>query len=481
VDLLLTLSATRLAALVRAGEVRSREVVEAHIARVRAVNPTVNALVAERFDAARREADAADARRRDEGPDGLPPLHGVPCTIKECFAVDGMPNTSGLVARRGLRAGRDATAVARLRAAGAIVLGFSNTPELCMWMETHNRVYGRTNNPYDPRRIVGGSSGGEGAIVATGGSPFGLGSDIGGSIRMPAFFNGVFGHKPSGGLVPGTGQFPMAVGDAGRKLATGPLARRAEDLWPLLQALAGPDGEDAACRPFTLGDPASVDWRRITVHDFAGDELLRVHPELRAAQERAAAYFRNLGARVVRTALPEVRRVFEVWSAILHAAGDAPLSRILGGDTPLRPWRELGNWARRSSPHMLPTIVLAILEPLADKTPGRNRALLVRGDAMRRALHEAIGPEGIVLFPSFPSPAPRHGAPLLRPFHFVFTAVFNITECPATQVPLGLGREGLPLGLQVAAVPGNDHLTIAAAQALERAFGGWVPPRGIPA
>src|SRR5262245_58857220 len=180
VDDLLSVSATELASRIRRRELSSLEVVDAHIAHLQRHNPVLNAVVCDRFDAARDEARAADARCA-AGAD-LPPLHGVPCTIKESFALTGMPNTSGLVARKGLLSTADATAVRKVRAAGAIPLGVTNVSELCMWMESHNNVYGRTNNPYDPGRIVGGSSGGEGAAIGAGGSPFGVGSDVGGSI-----------------------------------------------------------------------------------------------------------------------------------------------------------------------------------------------------------------------------------------------------------------------------------------------------------
>ena len=218
----LTRSASEMARALRAGEVSSLELVELHIARIKAVNPVLNAVVAERYELARQEARAADEALAAAGDEeALSPLLGVPCSIKECFALEGMPQASGLVKRKDIRATSDATTVARLRQAGAIPVGVTNTSELCMWMESANRLYGRTSNPYDPTRIVGGSSGGEGAIVGAGGTPFGLGSDIGGSIRMPAFFNGVFGHKPSGGLVPGTGQYPMAENEAGGRRAGG--------------------------------------------------------------------------------------------------------------------------------------------------------------------------------------------------------------------------------------------------------------------
>ena len=182
-------SAQSLARALRAGAISSLELVEAHMERIRRANPAMNAMVRERFSAARAEARAVDAAMG--GGEDLPPLAGLPCSIKECFALRGMPQTSGLVARRGWLAHEDAPAVARLRAAGAIPLGVTNVSELCMWMESANKLYGRTGNPYNPDRIVGGSSGGEAAVVAAGGAVFGLGSDVGGSIRMPAFFNGM--------------------------------------------------------------------------------------------------------------------------------------------------------------------------------------------------------------------------------------------------------------------------------------------------
>src|SRR3954451_9405936 len=179
----------------------------------------------------------------------------------------GMPNCAGLVSRRDWRSTENAPTVQRLLDAGLIVLGVTNTPELCLWIETENRTYGRTNNAYDPLRAAGGSSGGEGAAVGSGGSPIGLGADIGGSIRLPAFFNGVFGHKPSPGLVTNEGQYPVAEGEALRLLSTGPLCRRAEDLMPVLRILAGPDGDG-------LGDPADVGVEGLEVVVVEGDGVL---------------------------------------------------------------------------------------------------------------------------------------------------------------------------------------------------------------
>ena len=476
-DELLTLSGLELARRIRARQVTSRAVVEAHIARIEAVNPRINAVVARRYDEARREADAADARIAAAGPaEALPPYLGVPCTIKEQFALTGMPNSSGLVARRDVVATEDATTVARLRAAGAIPLGVTNVSELCMWYESNNRVYGRTNNPYDASRIVGGSSGGEGAIIGAGGSPFGLGSDVGGSIRMPAFFNGVFGHKPTGGLVPGSGQYPRAKGAAARIVATGPLARRAEDLWPLTKILAGPDGLDEGALEMALGDPAGVRIDRLTVVDVEDNGVNAVHPELRRAQQRVVDVLASAGARVRRTRFGALRRSFEIWSATLAAADGQSFSVLLGNGRRTRGAVELAKWAVRRSPHTLPAIGLAMLERVNHLAPSRAARAVELGRALRRQVLDAIGDDGIMLYPSYVTPAPRHYKPLWPPFNFVYTAIINAMELPATQVPLGLGAARLPLGVQVVAAPGRDHISIAVAEQLERALGGWVPP-----
>lgn len=470
-------SATGLARRIRIGEVSSLTVVRTHIDRIRVVNPVLNAVVAERFEAALDEARAADRRLRDEGAEGLPPFHGVPCTIKEAFALTGMPHTSGLVAREGVTAAQDATGVARLRAAGAIPLGVTNVSELCMWMESHNHVYGRTRNPYDPRRTVGGSSGGEGSVVGAGGSPFGLGADIGGSIRMPAFFCGVFGHKPTGGLVPSTGQFPNGESAALRRiLTTGPIARRAEDLHPLLRILAGPDGHDPGCREAPLGDPAAVRLDELTVLDVPDNGVTPVHPELRAAQERVVRYLADRGARVRRARIPALRASLPIWASMLSAADDTSYRELLGQGERIHIGRELlrSLWGR--SPYTIPSLGLALLEQIPERLPTGAGKMIARGRALRQELVERIGPEGVMLYPSYASPAPRHWAPLFPPTRWAYTAILNAMELPSTQVPLGLGKQGLPLGVQVVGIHHHDHLTLAVAQALEQGFGGWVPP-----
>ncbi|MCS6912558.1 MAG: amidase [Myxococcales bacterium] len=463
--------------MIRTRQVSSREVVEAHIRRIEAVNGRLNAVVRDRFAEARREADEADARVRSAPAESLPPLLGVPCTIKESFALRGMPQTAGLVARRGVVADKDAPTVERLRRAGAIPVGVTNLSELCMWMESNNRVYGRTRNPYDPRRIVGGSSGGEGAIIGAGGVPFGLGADIGGSIRLPAFFCGVFGHKPSGGLVPNTGQFPIASGPALRYLTTGPLCRRAEDLWPLLRLLAGPDGQDSACQDIALGEPSSVHIHELDVISIESNGIRPPSAELLAAQRRCAEALAAAGARVRLVTLPLLRLSRDIWSAMLEASGGPTFRELLFQGRHVSLPRELVRWALRRSPHTLPALALTLLERAPELMPQRRRAALEAGQLLRRQLTALLGPQSVLLYPSYPTVAPRHLRPLWPPFNWVYTAIVNVMELPATQVPLGLGPSSLPLGVQVVAAWGNDHLCIAVAQFLERTFGGWVPPQ----
>lgn len=474
---LLTYSGVKLAELIRRREISSTDVVKIHIAQIKRVNPVINAVVKDRFDEALKEAKIADEKLKNTPPEDLPPFHGVPCTIKECFALTGMPNSSGLVSRKDFVAQKDATAVARLRRAGAIPLGVTNVPELCMWMETYNRVYGRTKNPYDRRRIVGGSSGGEAAIISAGGSPFGLGSDIGGSIRMPAFFNGIFGHKPSGGLVPNTGQFPLPKNEALRYLTSGPLARRADDLMPLLKVLAGPDGRDSGCKEFVLGEPSSVKIADLTVIDVEDNGWIDVDKDLRDAQEKVVRYLESKGAKVKKEKIGLLKRSLDIWSSMLTASGSETFSSLLGGGKEINPFLELIKLVLGRSPHILPSIVLAIIEKLPRMVPKRTRRFVELGLELKEELVRLIGKNGVMLYPSYPKPAPLHGKPLLMPFHWVYTAILNVMELPVTQVPLGLNDSGLPLGVQVSAIHGNDHITIAVAMELERAFGGWVPPK----
>src|SRR3954468_1785089 len=408
-------SATDLAAAIRAGETTAREVVKAHVDRLHARQPRTNALACDRFAEALADADAADERIK-AGARDLPPFLGVPCTVKESIAVAGMPNCAGLVALKDRRSEADAPAVERLKSAGFIPLGVTNTSEMTMWIESVNRVYGRTRNAYDPHRTAGGSSGGEGAAVGSGGSPVGLGSDIGGSIRVPAFFNGVFGHKPSPGLVPNTGQFPSTEGEAAYMLTLGPLTPHAEDLMPVTRIIAGPDGIDEQCVARELEDPADTKLAdlRVLVADDAS--LIPARKELREARDRAADALQREGARTEHVSLKQLRRALEIYLAALGDGASVSLGELLtGAGVELHGHRHWLDAARGRGDHTLPVLITAALERLNRHMPeGRIRKAVEAARALREEMKGILGHDGILLHPPHPRVAPRHGATVGR-------------------------------------------------------------------
>ncbi len=469
-------SATDLAHAIRTRETSSRDIVEAHIERIEHTQERINAVVVDRFDAARADADDADALvAATADPDELPPFHGVPCTIKESIAMAGMPNCAGLVSRNQYRSTENAPTVQRMIDAGAIPLGVTNTPELCLWIETENRQYGRTNNAYSAKRTAGGSSGGEGAVVGSGGSPLGLGADIGGSIRLPAFFNGVFGLKPSPGVVPSTGQFPTTHTEiAAQMLTIGPIVRRAEDLWPMLEVIAGQDGIDPYVRDVQLGDPADVSIEGMRILLSEGTSYINVSRELRAARMRAAEALESAGAIVETTSLKSMKKALELYLAVLKLEAGVSVAELIvaEGSTAVN----LRAGLRRKGPHTRALRLLLMSEWLTGKMPqGRMKKASAARQAFADEVAGVIG-DGVLLHPTHPRVAPRHGQTVGKPWLLTTTAVFNLAGTPVAQIPLGLNKHGLPLGVQAAAGPDNDHLAVAVALELERAFGGWVPP-----
>lgn len=468
------LSALDLAAAIRRREVTAAEVVDEHIAVLEHIADR-NALAADRYEAARDEARAADARIAADGAAELPPLLGVPVTVKELIATRGMPHTGGFPHRRKHRVEEDAPVVARLRDAGAIVLGVGNTPGPYYWLETNNRIYGRTSNAYDTSRTAGGSSGGDAVMVGSGAAPIALGSDMGGSIRVPAFVNGIFGHLPSPGLVPITGHFPMPSGQIRRTLFIGPLARRAADLAPVLRIISGPDDDDPYTVPMPLGDPNTVSVAGLRVLVSRESSTLPLRPVIAQAVDDAARMLESAGAKVKDVSLRGLRWGLAQFGAIAWSEFDLFASWTALTE-PTRP-------SKRTRPPLRVAAPAAILQAV-ESAPAqfvRTRAARRLVDAARRAadsLTETIG-DGVLLYPPFPRVAPKHRTTLWQPWLATNTAVFNMFGLPATQVPLGLTDDGLPRGVQVVAAPGKDHVSIAVALELERSAGGWVDPHDV--
>jgi amidase len=309
---LVGLTATRLADLVRSGELSRREVVEAHLAQVEQANPAINAIVDMRAEAALAEADAADAGRAPTGG----PLDGVPVSIKENYDVEGMATTRGVVPRRDLIAERDEPAVRRVREAGAIVLGKGNMPDHAMRWNTISSLHGDTRNPRDTNLSAGGSSGGDAAAVAAGMVPLALGTDYGGSIRVPASWCGVAGLRPSVGLVPKAQVTapldPLPSYDV--MSSAGPLARSIDDLELAFGVLCGPDPSDPSTVP---AEPLAAASAPPAVALVIGESGAVVEPEVERAVRATADALRDAGHRVDEGVAPDLRRASELWGEIV--------------------------------------------------------------------------------------------------------------------------------------------------------------------
>ena len=454
-----SMSATQVAAAIRAGRASSVEIVPACLDRIAEVNPRINAVVRFADDAMdlAREADVARAAGGVLGP-----LHGVPFTIKDSFDTAGLVTTVGTVGWRHRVPARDATVVARLKTAGAILLGKTNTPEFTWSDETDNDVYGRTSNPYDLDRTPGGSSGGAAAIVAAGGSPFDIGSDTGDSIRQPAHVCGVAGIKPTSGRVPRTGHWPGYRGLFESFTQLGPLARRVEDLELVLPIIVGPDGEDPHVAPVALGRPGDVDLASLRIVTFTDNAIRTPTPETVTAVQSAARSLADAGATVEERLPPGLDEAWAAWDALIRADGFAWLQRLITeagtagmGSYDTRGWVDVG-----------PAL------------PGDQlTALVERADTIRARLSTWMRDVDLIVCPAMPQPAIHHGDSTAEWFGDTYSDVHNLTGWPAVVVRGGTSPEGLPIGVQLVAGPWREDVALAAARVVEAASGGWQPPR----
>ena len=302
-------SAARLARSLRARELSSREIVDACLARIEAVNPDINAVVQLVAERARAEADELD--RYAAGGQFRGPLHGVPITIKDSFDTEGIVSTGGTLGRRDYLPSQDATVVARLRAAGAVLLGKTNTPELTLSGETNNLIYGRTSNPFDTTRSAGGSSGGSAAIIACAGSALELGSDTGGSIREPAHLCGIAGIKPTSGRTSRSGHIVPFGGVMDSLTQIGPMARYVEDLALALPIICGPDGRDPTVVPVAMRDPAALDRMQLRVAWYADNGIVSADAEIQRVVGETAQALRGRVGLIENQVMPGMRRLVD--------------------------------------------------------------------------------------------------------------------------------------------------------------------------
>ncbi|MCJ7850614.1 glutamyl-tRNA amidotransferase subunit A [Pseudomonas monteilii] len=483
-DALLAHSGVRLAAGVRDGTLSPVALVEHSIRRCQTVQRRCNAVAVALYDQARRAAEVAE-RQRDQGAP-LGRLHGVPFSFKEGLGLADAPKTCGSRRRQHKVAGFTATAAQRLIDAGAIPVALGNQAEMALWPETDNPVYGRTSSPYRNDRSAGGSSGGDAVLVASACVPFALGTDGGGSVRIPAACNGIFGLKPSRGLVPLTGHLPLDERGLGqpnamaiaRHFAAGPLCRHAEDLPVLLEIIAGPDPLDrnildsyvhrpppAALQRLYLCQPERLGWGS------------RISPAVALALDDVAHHYQSQGTHVERWLPHALNDAFAIWLAVLKQETGVRLADILGDGQPVahlaHAWQALLGQPQHATGPWLATVLDSLGECLGN--PGLARQLPKR-DALLHALTERLDGNSVLALPALPGTSPEHGHALRYPGDIGYTALFNVLGLPALTVPMGRLDQGCPVAVQLVAGPGQEPVLLDAARSLELAFGGWIAP-----
>jgi Asp-tRNA(Asn)/Glu-tRNA(Gln) amidotransferase A subunit family amidase len=461
-------SAVSMAEKIRKKELSPNELVEAHLARIEKLNPKLNAFVQVDAEGARRAArQAEDAVLRGEK---LGPLHGVPISIKSSIEVAGMRCESGTKLRAGFVAPHDAPLVSRLRNAGAIVLGNTNTPELLMAWETDNLLYGRTNNPWDLSRTPGGSSGGEAAAIASGCSAGGVGSDGGGSIRVPAHFSGICGLKPTPGRVPATGHFPTSVGPFALLGVVGPMARTVADLKVLFEVMQGPDDGDPSAVPVPVCWPSRDALKRLRIGYFEDDGRTPVTPETRAAVRAAAEALKCAGFEVEPFRPEGLEPARQLWWQLFGIAGGMLLGPMTKGrEADLSPiLKQFSSWVAAEPSHTGQTLL----------------DTWIMRDVVRMEVFSQMREYPILLCPVASIPAFRHGE---RSWNFdgqtvqyldawSYTEWFNLLGTPAAVIPVGSSKEGLPIGVQIVARPWQEEFVLAVAAELESQRGDWQAP-----
>ena len=452
---LTTYSASKLAELIRNNVVSSEEVVKSHISRIKKVNPKLNAVVVLTEESALNSAREADSLTQKSK--SLPPLHGVPVTIKDAFEVAGVISTGGTLGRKDYVPNIDATSVKRLKQAGAIILGKTNLPEISMGFESSNLVYGTANNPFDVKRIPGGSSGGEASIIAAGGSPFGIGSDAGGSIRWPAHCCGIVGMKPTTGRAPRTGHWPAFSGIFSLVTQIGPMARSVEDIALTLPLLSGPDGVDPTVMPIPLNDPAKVKLSDINIAFHTDNGLATPIDEIQNAVNNAAGILETK-VKSIEQRTPEALKM----SASLH-------SQIMGADAGETARAILKNAGSNAmDPNLLsrinmmsekPAYLPDFLDTLVELEEYRSQLL----QFMERTNTD------VLIGPAAPVPAPLHGHGYDGfPENGSYSHAYNLAGWPALVMRGGTSKEGLPVGIQVISKPWCEEKVIAVALELEK-------------
>jgi Asp-tRNA(Asn)/Glu-tRNA(Gln) amidotransferase A subunit family amidase len=458
--------ATELIRLVAEGGLSAESLVRAHLDRIGRINHRLNAIVELRAEAALAEARDQDEAAAAGRPRGR--LGGLPVTIKSAIEVAGLKCETGSLSRRDMVAPGDAVLVARLRAAGAIVLGTTNVADMLMAYESDNPLYGRTVNPWDTTRTAGGSSGGESAAIAAGCSAGGIGSDGGGSVRVPAHFTGIAALKPTPGRIPGTGHQPPCLGPFALLGVVGPMARTVADVAALFGVIAGWDAGDPMAAPVPLRQAVSPGTLRIGY--FEQDGHVPVTAETREAVRMAARAAAGAGY-AVEPFLPEgLERARELWNLFFCELALLVLHEPLAGaEVELTILKEFIRGTVRA-----PLTSAGLVQAWMDR------------DALRATILRQMATHRVLLCPVASVPAFRHGERSWtidgRDVGYLdamsYTQWINIMGHPAVVVPVGRSPEGLPIGVQVVGRPWEEEVVLQVAAAIERDTGGYEPPGG---
>jgi amidase len=452
-------SAASLAAAIRNREVSSREVIDAHLDHIATANPPLNAVVHLMSEKARAEAFAADEALAKGNVKG--PFHGVPMSVKDAWEVAGVPCTGGTLGRKNFIPERDATVIARMRAAGAIPLAMTNLPELSFAFESDNLVHGRSNNPYHLARTPGGSGGGGAAAIASGMSPIEIGADTGGSIRLPSSFCGIAGIRGTTGRCPMTGYFPPSLGWVRMLTDAGPMARSVEDLELALPIIAGPDFIDPALQDVPLRDPRAISMRglRVAVHTENG--IMPARADVAATVMKAAQALSAAGAIVEERIPTGISQCFELFMGIATADGGGGLRAALAiaGTREVHP------------------LIRGFLDMAAgERTASYFEGLLIGLDRYRSAMLAFFQNYDLILCPVNALPALEHGTTPDNFTAFSYTIAHNLTGWPGATVRCGTSEDGLPIGVQCVAHPWREDVALAAVKHLEAALGGYRRP-----
>jgi amidase len=441
-------SACAQAALLLRGDLSSVELVQAHLDRIDQVNPALNAVVEVLRESALEAARDSDRRIRSGA---VRPFEGVPFSIKDSIEVQGTVCSAGTLGfRNNPPSRRDATLVARLRNAGAIPLARTNLPDLLFAFESDNLIFGRTNNPWNLDRTAGGSSGGEAALIAAGGSPFGLGSDAAGSVRLPAHFCGIAALKPTSGRLPRTGHVPPAGGWIESLWQIGPMARHVLDLSAMMRILAGPDGEDRTALPVPHEDAPTIEGLRVAF--FTDNGILAADAATVETVRNAARSLERAGAIVEECRPPGIERSYDLEMRFLGPDGGDGLRAFLQSIGSSRTHPLLEGWLSKLGAHRVDIAGFAALWAELDDFRSGMFHFLQRYDAL-------LSP--VAAFPALP-----HGTSVEDAVFpgFSYTMTQNLTGWPAAVVRAGTSPEGLPIGVQIAAGPWRDSTALALAQ-----------------